>query len=101
MGNARRDRRARRALLRGAEALAALLLVLFCFFGFTVIISLSFPDGTSLKELMFSPGLISDGSGAFRLDTDLGPDEQPPGRLVAVVEGSHAHGVTGHHCPSA
>jgi hypothetical protein len=73
------------ALKRGGEAILAIALVLAFFLAFMGLLSLVFPAGTSLADLMRSEGLI--GGGPARAGSSLGLDHPADvaGPVVAVL----------------
>ncbi len=73
------------ALLRSTESLISLVLVLVCFVGFLGILSMSFPQGTSLQDLILRPTRYDPLSADVNLDWD-GAEDDAPDRPVAWLE---------------
>ena len=57
--------------------LAAVGLVMLFFLAFMVLLGLSFPQGTSLKELMLQPGQAEDRRVPTGIELELGDEPQP------------------------
>ncbi len=73
-------------LLRSTETLLSIVLVLVCFLGFMGILSLSFPQGTSLQDLILRPTLPDSLNANVDIDWVGDEDEEPPGPLAWLAE---------------
>ncbi len=74
------------ALLRSREAILSLVLVLVCFSGFFGILSLSFPEGTSLQDLILRPTLRDSLNAEVDIDWDGEEDQEEAGPLAWLAE---------------